>query len=45
MWKPDHRRATDRSGLRYPGDLTDAEWALVAPMIPPTRRALRAIRK
>lgn len=27
MWKPDHRRAADRRGLRYPSDLTDAEWA------------------
>ena len=45
MWKPDHRRAADRSGLRYPSNLTDAEWALVVPMIPPARRALRGIRK
>jgi hypothetical protein len=27
MWKPEHRAAADRSGLRYPSDLTDAEWA------------------
>ena len=27
----------DRSGLRYPSDLTDAEWVIVAPMIPPAR--------
>jgi hypothetical protein len=45
MWKPDRRRAADRSGLRYRSDLTDAEWALVAPMIAPARRALRGIRK
>jgi hypothetical protein len=31
MWKPEHRRAADRSSLRYPSDLTDAEWQLVAP--------------
>jgi len=24
--------------LRYPSDLTDAEWAHVAPLIPPARR-------
>ena len=30
MWKPDHRRAADRRGLRYPSDLTDAEWVLVS---------------
>ena len=35
MWKPEHRLAADRRGLRYPSDLTDAEWAIVAPMIPP----------
>ena len=28
-------------GLRYPSDLTDAEWALVEPMIPPARRGGR----
>jgi hypothetical protein len=31
MWKPEHRLAADCRGLRYPSDLTDAEWALVAP--------------
>jgi hypothetical protein len=25
MWTPEHRRAADRHGLRYPSDLTDAE--------------------
>ena len=35
MWKPEHRQAANRSGLRYPSDLTDAEWVIVAPMIPP----------
>ena len=40
MWKPEHRLAADRRGLRYPSDLTEAEWAIVAGMIPPpTRRA------
>src|SRR5205814_8543766 len=38
MWKPEHRRAAERRGLRYPSDLTDAEWALVEPLIPPARR-------
>ena len=28
MWKPEHRRAAHRNDLRYPSDLTDAEWAL-----------------
>jgi hypothetical protein len=29
MWKPEHRRAAERRGLRDPSDLTDAEWTLV----------------
>jgi len=41
MWKPEHRRAAERHGLRYPSDLTDAEWSLIAPMIPPARRGGR----
>jgi transposase len=41
MWKPEHRVAADRSGLRYPSDLTDAEWVLVEPLIPPARRGGR----
>ena len=41
MWKPEHRRAAERRGLRYPSDLTDAEWTLIDPMIPPARRGGR----
>jgi transposase len=41
MWKPEHRLAADRRGLRYPSDITDAEWAIVAPMIPPGRHGGR----
>ncbi len=41
MWTPEHRLAADRSGLRYPSDLDDAEWALIAPLIPPARRGGR----
>jgi len=41
MWTPAHRRAADRRGLRYPSDLTDAEWALVEPAIPPARHGGR----
>lgn len=37
MWKPEHRKAAERRGLRYPSDLTDAEWVLVAPLIPPAK--------
>src|SRR3984885_7864738 len=41
MWKPEHRLAADRRGLRYPSDLTEAEWALVAPFIRPAKRGGR----
>jgi transposase len=41
MWKPEHRRAADRTGLRYPSDLSDAEWLIVEPMIPPAKRGGR----
>jgi hypothetical protein len=41
MWKPEHRAAADRRGLRYPSDMTDAEWALVAPLIRPAKRGGR----
>ncbi len=41
MWKPEHRAAADRRGLRYESDLTDAEWALVAPLIRPAKRGGR----
>ena len=41
MWKPEHRRAAARHGLRYPSDLTDGEWRLVEPLIPPAKRGGR----
>jgi transposase len=41
MWKTEHRNAANRTGLRYPSDLTDEEWALVAPLIPPARHGGR----
>jgi transposase len=41
MRKPEHRSAADRRGLRYSSDLTDAEWSLVEPMIPPAKRGGR----
>jgi transposase len=40
-WTAEHRRAADRRGLRYPSDLTEAEWALVAPLIRPARHGGR----
>ena len=34
MWTQDNRARYDRSKLRYPSDLTDAEWAVIEPLIP-----------
>ena len=41
MWTTENRPRYDRSQLRYPSDLTDEEWALVAPLIPPAKRGGR----
>lgn len=38
MWTKESRARYDRSGLRYPSDLTDGEWAILAPLIPPAKR-------
>lgn len=38
MWTAENRKRYDRSDLRYESNLTDAEWALVAPLIPPAKR-------
>ena len=38
MWTSENRGRYERSRLRYPSDLTDEEWALVEPLIPPARR-------
>jgi transposase len=37
MWKPENRPLYDRSKLRYPSDVTDDEWNLIAPEIPPAK--------
>jgi transposase len=37
MWTTENRARYDRSKLRYPSDLTDAEWRLVEPLIPPRK--------
>ena len=41
MWTVENRRRYERSGLRYPSDLTEAEWALAEPLIPPAKRGGR----
>jgi transposase len=34
MWTPTTRRQYSRDGLRYKTDLTDAEWAVIEPLLP-----------
>ena len=41
MWTQATRPLYARKGLRYPSDLTDDEWTLVAPLIPPAKRGGR----
>jgi len=41
MWTTENRARHDRSKLRYPSDLTDAEWSLIEPLIPPAKRGGR----
>jgi putative transposase len=35
MWTPETRAEHDRDHLRYTSDLTDAEWEILAPLLPP----------
>ena len=37
MWTTENRARYDRNYLRYPSDLTDAEWALIEPGLPPAK--------
>ena len=37
MWTTEIRGRYDRSKLRYPSDLSDEEWWLIAPLIPPAK--------
>jgi len=37
VWKPENRPRYDRSKLRYPSDVTDEEWNLICPLIPPAK--------
>ena len=41
MWTNENRARYDRSRLRYPSDLTDAEWVIVESLIPPARHGGR----
>jgi putative transposase len=37
MWSEEHRKKYRREHDRFPSDLTDAEWARLAPAIPPAK--------
>jgi transposase len=37
MWTTENRARYDHNYLRYPSDLTDAEWALIEPRLPPAK--------
>ena len=38
MWTTENRGRYNCGELPYPSDLTDEEWQLVEPLIPPTKR-------
>src|ERR1017187_4757892 len=41
MWTAENRGAYERKAQRYPSDLTDEEWGLVEPHLPPPRQRSR----
>ena len=43
MWTAENRGRYDRSKLRYPSDLTNEEWGLVEPLIPPGNGNMRRV--
>ena len=38
MWTEITRPKYERAGRRYASDLTDAEWRLIEPFMPPVKR-------
>jgi transposase len=38
MWTDENRWRYDRSKLRYPSDLSDDEWRMIEPLIPPGKK-------
>ena len=36
-WNSTNRRKYDRETDRYPSDMTDGEWEIIKPMIPPAK--------
>jgi hypothetical protein len=41
MWTTKNRARYERKGLRYESDLTDEEYALIEPFLPPERNVSR----
>ena len=41
MWTEAHRKTYARVGGRYPSDMTDAEWAMLEPLIPAAKHGGR----
>ena len=41
MWTSQNRSRYNRDALRYPSDLTDEEWEMLRPLIPPAKRGGR----
>ena len=41
MWTAENRGKYERRTARYPSDVTDEEWALIEPHLPPERKACR----
>jgi transposase len=37
MWTQENRSRYNRDHLRYPSDLTDEEWGMIEPLIPPAK--------
>ncbi|MGH7054177.1 MAG: transposase, partial [Stellaceae bacterium] len=45
MWTVESRARYNRDHLRYPSDLTDEEWGLIAPLIPQAKARFSLIRE
>jgi transposase len=41
MWTEENRQRYNRDKLRYPSDLTEDEWLVLKPLIPPAKRGGR----
>ncbi len=41
MWTSQNRATYNRDHLPYPSNVTDEEWALIEPLIPPAKRGGR----